>query len=88
METIDGNSPLSAQESAIRLKEAAGCELLGLLPLMDGSNTNGASFRNLAPGQCPPPITLTNKALPVQATLVCCATIYVRGQLSLIMAFR
>ncbi len=88
METIDGNSSLSEQESAIRLREAAGCELLGLLPLMDGSNTNGASFRNLAAGQCPPPISLTNTTLPPNRNLISCATIFVGGRLSQIRAFR
>ncbi len=88
MLTIDGNLPLVAQESAIRAYEAGGSELLGLLPLVDGSEDNGASFQDLAPGNRPAQINLTTGTIPTQANLVCVATIYVDGTLTKVSAYR
>jgi hypothetical protein len=88
MFNIDGNQSLANQEAAIRDYEAAACELLGILPLMDGSNNNGASFQNLAAGVEPNQISLTLGAIPPGGTLVCVATIYVVGILTKVFAYR
>jgi hypothetical protein len=88
MFNMDGNQSLAAQELAIRAYEAAGCELLGILPLMDGTNDNGASFKNLAAGVQPTQINLTQGAVPAAAALVCVATIYASGNLQKISAYR
>lgn len=85
---LDGNQSLAAQESAIRAYEAAGTELLGLAPMMDGTNDNGASFQNLAPGNRSAQIHLTTGVVPTQATLVCVATIHIAGTLTKTSAYR
>ena len=87
MINFGGNRSLAQLQIDIRAFENAGRELLGFLPLMDGTTDNGASFKDLAVG-CPAQINLTQVAVPVTGTLVCFATIYVSGNLVPISAYR
>ena len=86
--TIDGSQSLSQQESAIRAYEAAACELLALLPLVEDAPSNEASFRELDAGTILPPIHLTSGVVPAKATWVCFATIYVSSKLVPVSAYR
>jgi hypothetical protein len=88
MFTTDGDLSLGDQEAAIQSYEAAACELLGFMPLMDDPNKNGVSFRELVAGSALAAPRLTTEQKPAPATPICVATIYVAGVLTKVWAYR
>jgi hypothetical protein len=88
MFTTDEDLSLGDQEAAIQSYEAGACELLGFMPLMDGTNNNGVSFRELVAGSALDTPRLTTEQRPPPATPICVATIYVAGVLTKVWAYR
>jgi len=88
---IDGNDTLPDQESALRIKEAAGNELTALRKGDDDAQpVNFATFKRLAPGSRPKRLHLALAAdpQPPNTSPVLSSTIFVEGEEQDVTAYR